>query len=107
MKRVLSIITLLIYLVFSLAGCKGEAVVTSEANDTNKLNIITTVFPQYDFVKEIVGDRANVTLLLSPGLETHSFEPSPKDRIDIANCDVFIYTGGESWVHEVLETTEN
>ena len=105
MKRILSIISLAVYLLFLFTGCSGEVINEENIYNEDKINIIATTFPQYDFVKQIVGDKANVTLLLSPGLETHSFEPSPKDRIDIANCDLFIYTGGEAWVDQVLETT--
>jgi len=106
MKKLLCTITIFIYLLFSLTGCTGKAIIETDSNSEAKLNIIATTFPQYDFVKQIVGDKANVTLLLSPGLETHSFEPSPKDRIDIANCDVFIYTGGEVWIEKILESTD-
>lgn len=94
MKKILILLIILL-----LVGCGEKKVV-----DDNKLNIITTIFPQYDFTKEIVKDRANVTMLLKPGAESHSFEPSPQDIKNIENSDVFIYVGGENdhWIEEVV-----
>ncbi|MDR1318411.1 MAG: metal ABC transporter substrate-binding protein, partial [Treponema sp.] len=66
------------------------------------------IFPPYDFVREIAGDRVNLTMLLPPGAESHSFEPTPRDIIRVQNCDVFIYVGGESdaWVERILESMD-
>jgi zinc transport system substrate-binding protein len=80
-----------------------------EYTDGNKrLQVIATIFPQYDFAKEIVGDKADVSILLPPGAESHSFEPTPADILKIKDCDVFIYVGGESeeWVERILETID-
>ncbi|MDR0388246.1 MAG: zinc ABC transporter substrate-binding protein, partial [Treponema sp.] len=65
-------------------------------------------FPAYDFVRQIAGDRINLTMLLPPGAESHSFEPSPRDIIKIQDCDIFIYVGGENsaWVDRVLESMD-
>jgi zinc transport system substrate-binding protein len=73
-----------------------------------KINVVTTIFPPYDFVREIAGDRVNLSMLLQPGAESHSFEPSPQDIIRVQNCDVFIYVGGESdaWVDGILESMD-
>jgi zinc transport system substrate-binding protein len=73
-----------------------------------KLNVVATIFPPYDFVREIAGDRVNLTMLLPPGAESHSFEPTPQDIIKVQNCDVFIYVGGESdaWVERILESMD-
>lgn len=73
--------------------------------DENKITIIATLFPQYDFARQIAGDYANVVLLLPPGVESHSFDPSPTDMIAIQNADIFLYTGPymESWAAEVIE----
>ncbi len=72
---------------------------------SGKLRIVTTIFPAYDFAREIVGDTADISMLLPPGTESHSFEPSPADMIAVENCDLFIYNGGESdaWVDTLLE----
>ena len=77
--------------------------------DENKLLIVTTLFPQYDFAKQIAGDRAEVVLLLSPGVESHDFEPTPSDIILINKADLFIYTGDEMepWVADHLESIDN
>ncbi|MDR1566244.1 MAG: metal ABC transporter substrate-binding protein [Treponema sp.] len=73
-----------------------------------KINVVATIFPPYDFIREIAGDKVNLTMLLPPGAESHSFEPTPQDIITVQNCDVFIYVGGESdaWVETILESMD-
>jgi zinc transport system substrate-binding protein len=73
------------------------------------VSVVTTVFPSYDFVREIAGDRVNLSLLLPPGAESHSFEPTPRDIIQIQNSDIFIYVGGESeaWVERILDSVDS
>ena len=70
------------------------------------LSVVATVFAPYDFARQLVGERGEVTLLLPPGSEAHSYEPTPKDIIDIQNCDLFIYVGGisDAWVADVLDS---
>ena len=70
--------------------------------------VVSTIFAPYDFVRQIAGDLAEVTMLLSPGTESHSYELTPQDIIKIQNCDVFVYVGGDSdaWIHEVLESMD-
>ncbi len=77
--------------------------------DEDKLLIVTTLFPQYDFARQIAGDKAEVVLLLSPGVESHDFEPTPSDIILINKADLFIYTGEEMepWVATILESLDN
>ena len=89
----------------SLCAC-GEGPAESGGEG---LNIVCTVFPAYDFAREIAGEKANVTLLVPPGSEAHSFEPTPQDIIRIENCDLLIRNGGESeaWLEEILEGREN
>ena len=71
----------------------------------DKLTIVTTSFAPYDFARQIAGDKAEVIMLLSPGEESHTYEPTPGDIMKIEQCDVFIYGGGESesWVDSVLD----
>ena len=81
------------------------------AND-GKIKIVTTIFPEYDWVMSILGDKkdaANVTLLLDSGIDLHSYQPTPKDIITISNCDLFVYVGGESdgWVEDALKKATN
>lgn len=79
-----------------------------EKRDPDKLFIVTTLFPQYDFAKHIVGDKGEVKLLLSPGLEAHSYDPAPADIVDINESDLFIYTGDEmeTWAADIIKSLE-
>ena len=88
---------------FLLTGCGASA---AGKEKTGRLQVITTIFPQYDFVRQIAGGQADVRMLLKPGEEIHSYEPTPQDIRDIQNCDLFIYVGGENdaWVEEILES---
>ena len=99
MKRIASLL-LTLALTLSLAACAAPR----EKADDGKLQIVATLFPYYDFARAIAGDRADVTLLLSPGREAHSFEPTPLDAVTISESDVFLYNGGEGeyWVDEML-----
>ncbi len=99
MKRIASFF-LALALTLSLTACTAPA----EKADGRKLQIVTTLFPYYDFARAIAQDRADVTLLLSPGREAHSFEPTPLDAVTISEADVFLYNGGEGeyWVESML-----
>ena len=99
MKRIASLL-LTLALTLSLAACAAPR----EKADDGRLQIVATLFPYYDFARAIAGDRADVTLLLSPGREAHSFEPTPLDAVTISESDVFLYNGGEGeyWVDEML-----
>lgn len=70
-----------------------------------KTQVVCTLFPYYDFARQIGGDDVDVTLVVPAGRETHSFEPTPMDVIRISQADVFIYNGGESeqWVTDILD----
>lgn len=74
--------------------------------DTDKIQVITTIFPNYDFAKQIGKDKVEVKLLLKSGVESHTYEPTPKDMIDMENSDVFVYTGSEfePWAENILES---
>ena len=103
MKRIL-IIFLALSLALALCGCGGSA-----EPEEKGLQIVTTVFPAYDFARQIGGGRVQVTLLLPPGAESHSFEPTAKDMVRIQAADLFFCNGGESeaWAEELLESGEN
>lgn len=94
MKKLLS----LLLIIFLLSGC------TPEEKKNEKLTVCATLFPQYDFCKSIAGDKAEVKLLLPPGMESHSFEPGVKDIRDIWESDIFIYTGAsmEPWAENII-----
>lgn len=85
-----------------LAACGASA---EELAPDNRLDVVTTFYPMYDFTQKIVGDNGKVTLLLGAGQETHSYEPTPKDMAAIAEADVFVYNSKymEIWVPDVLE----
>lgn len=78
-------------------------------NQSDKIKITATIFPQYDFSRQIAGDLADVTMLLPPGGESHTFEPTPQDIMRIEASDIFIYTGGESdsWIENILSDINN
>ena len=88
------------------AGTAGGRADPADNADDGKISVVTTIFPPYDFVREIAGDEADIKMLLKPGEETHSYEPTPQDIIAIQNSDVFIYTGGENdvWVEDILSS---
>ncbi|MDR1952437.1 MAG: metal ABC transporter substrate-binding protein [Elusimicrobiota bacterium] len=74
----------------------------------SRLKVVATIFPQYDFVREIAGDKVSLEMLIMPGAESHSYEPTPQDIIKIKNSDVFIYVGGESdeWINKILSSID-
>lgn len=83
-----------------LGGCSYNA-----ENDGGKLKIVTTIFPPYDFARQIGGDKVELTMLVTPGGESHAYEPSPQDITAVRNCDIFICAGGESdvWTGKILD----
>ncbi len=103
MKRIIAILMACLFaLSFTIAFAQGE----------KKLGIVCTTFPQYDWVRQILGDRVNdvdLTLLLDNGIDLHNYQPTAGDIIKIAQSDLFIYAGGESdgWVDDVLATAQN
>lgn len=93
----------------ALTGCttdKNAAASAASAAPAKKLHIVCTNFPSYDFVRHIVKDHGEVTMLVKPGTDIHSFSPSPKDLKEIADSDLLVYTGGDSdeYVGKVLES---
>ena len=83
-----------------LCGCSNI-----DESDSGKLKIVTTIFPQYDFARQIGGDRVELKMLVTPGGESHAYEPSPQDITAVKNCDIFICAGGESdvWTWKILD----
>ena len=104
MRRTAGLITALVLLTVSvLSGC-----VLSPIDRGDKLSVVTTSFPPYDFVRAVTGDSADITMLLQAGAEAHSYEPVPLDIAKIQNCDVFVYIGGEGevWVDKILDSLD-
>lgn len=105
MKKYLSLFLVAIIGIF-MTACDAQK--DNIIEDDNRISIVSTIFPGYDFAKQIAGEKANVELLLPPGAESHSYEPSPQDIIKIQNADLFIYVGGESdeWVEKILDSMD-
>lgn len=99
-RKILAAVTALA-LGAALCGCSAD-----EKPESGKLTVITTIFPAYDFARQVFGDSAEVKMLLKPGQESHSYDPSAKDIVEISGCDLFVYNGGESdqWVESVLKS---
>ena len=108
MKKITALLLALFMLVGALAGCGKQ----NDTNQTDKLSIVTTIFPEYDWVREILGekaDNAEITMLLDNGVDLHSYQPTADDIVKISDCDLFIYVGGESdeWVEDALRNAAN
>ncbi len=110
MKKFFSLVICALIIVCSLASCGKSAVSTEDGAE--KLKIVTTIFPLYDWVKNILGDKADsadVTILLDTGVDLHSYQPTADDIVKISSCDVFVYVGGESdeWVEDAVAGSGN
>lgn len=109
MKKLLSVFTALSLTAGCITACSTN---NAPAADSKNLQIVTTIFPEYDWVMNILGDNpanAEVTMLLDNGADLHSYQPTASDILKISTCDVFIYVGGESdeWVDDVLKEATN
>ena len=112
MKKIFTIFLALTMVVGLLAGCGKKNAVEKGESDSNKLSVVTTIFPEYDWVREILGDKAestDLTMLLNSGVDLHSYQPTADDIVKISDCDLFIYVGGESdgWVDDALKNAAN
>ena len=100
---------------FTGVGVWSTTVVWAESSSSgsgNKLKIVATIFPEYDWTREILGDRlkdVDLTLLLDNGTDLHSFQPAVKDIMKVSSCDLLIYVGGESdqWIEDALKSAAN
>ena len=121
-KRWMAMATAAVLAIGTLAGCaqgekKADTTAASSAESSaeasgKKLKIVATIFPEYDWVRQILGDEAKnaeLTLLLDNGVDLHSYQPTADDIAKISECDLFIYVGGESdgWVKDALKEGKN
>ena len=112
MKRILSIVISIFLVLGCLAGCGTDNQQNEPSEEGSKFSIVTTIFPIYDWVMNVLGDDpagAEVTMLLNSGVDLHSFQPTAADIMKISTCDMFIYVGGESdeWVEDALKEATN
>lgn len=108
MKKTISLLLITMMVICSLGACASPAGTSGD----DKISIVTTIFPEYDWVMNILGNNpanAEVTLLLDNGVDLHSYQPTADDIMKIATCDMFIYVGGESdrWVEDALSEAVN
>ena len=101
-------ICMLLGICLLLSGCGAASPEETNEEQPETLKVVATVFPAYDFARAAAGDKAEVSLLLPPGAESHSYEPTPADILAVQECDLFLYLGGESdaWVEAILSAVE-
>ncbi len=108
MKKTVAILLSFCLLAGLLTGCGAE----SGTPKTKKISVVTTIFPMFDWLREIVGDNADnveLTMLLDNGVDLHSYQPNAQDLIKVSACDLFVYVGGASdkWVDDALASVQN
>ncbi len=108
-KKIITVLTVLVLVLGGVTACGTK---NSNKDNGDKIQIVTTIFPEYDWVKNVLGDKADnaeVTMLLDKGVDLHSYQPTAADILKISTCDLFIYVGGESdeWVDDALKEAVN
>ena len=108
-KKIITVLTVLVLVLGGVTACGTK---NSNKDNGDKIQIVTTIFPEYDWVKNVLGDKADnaeVTMLLDKGVDLHSYQPTAADILKISTCDLFIYVGGESdeWVDDALQEAVN
>lgn len=111
MKKYISLLIAAVMAICCLAGCSQKNSDISTEN-TTELKVVTTIFPEYDWVRQIAGDQISnidLTMLLDNGVDLHSYQPTADDIMKISDCDIFVYVGGESdeWVEDALKEAVN
>ncbi len=97
-------------MLMGISACKGTESI-EQAEEKKRIKVVTTIFPEYDWVRNVAGEAegVDILLLLDSGVDLHSFQPTAEDIMNITNCDLFIYVGGESdeWVEDALKEAAN
>lgn len=114
--KLISVLMTLIMVIGVLTGCSNKDsngssagnLVNNNVKENKKFSVVSTIFPQYDWVRQIIGENSDnyeLTLLLDNGVDLHNYQPTTDDIIKISTCDMFIYVGGESdsWVEDILK----
>ena len=116
MKKLISILLITVMVVLGISACGQKNTSakdsTTEKTTDKKIKVVTTIFPEYDWVKEIAGEESKnmeITMLLDNGVDLHSYQPTTADLAKVSDCDLFIYVGGESdsWVDGALKEAVN
>ena len=115
MKKVIALVAAACATAGCLAACGSKPATDTQktaAVSEKKLKVVTTIYPEYDWVKQILGDKADkaeVTNLINNGVDLHSYQPTAQDIMKISEADIFIYVGGESdkWVDNVIKSANN
>ena len=104
MKKIVKLIFIICIsvVILPITGCG------TKKNESAQISIVTTNFPSYDFARAVGKNNVDITMLLKPGSESHSYDPTIQDIAKIEACNLFIYTGGESdeWVHDILDSID-
>lgn len=106
-RRIYLVFGIVICFLMMMTGC-GRNISAGNETSSGKLTVVTTLFPQYDFARQIGGEYADVSLVLLPGMESHMYDPTPGDMIRISEADMFIYTGAEMepWAQELADSVD-
>lgn len=104
MKNKITAVALGVLMIF-LCGCSAY----NPPQKSDKLSVVCSIFAPYDFARQIAGDRAEIKMLLPTGVESHSYEPTPRDIIELQNADVFFYVSEhtETWVTQIIESVSD
>lgn len=109
MKKSIAFIVMLTFIFVVLTAIIINIKHPKSKNNGEKIEVVATLFPQYDFAKQVGGDKVNVTLLLPPGTESHTYEPTPQDMVMVDQSNLFIYTGAEMepWAENLISGMKN
>ncbi len=108
MKKILTYMLAVLLIAAVFSGCAQKTGAPQMGSDDGSISVVTTIFPPYDFARTVSGGKADISMLIDPGAEVHTFDPTTEDIIKVQECDVFIYIGGENeaWVDTVLESMD-
>lgn len=106
MKKILFILTIVILLIAGYVFANNN--LKEEEKELTKIKVVTTIFPYYDFTRQLSDDNVEITMLLKPGVDMHNYDPTAEDIINMLSSDIFIYTGGHSdvWLEEIIDSID-
>ncbi len=110
MKRIITLMLVVLLVVVPVIGCGNKKeTVKEEQDESGKLKVVATIFPAYDWLREVAGDEIELTLLQSQGVDLHSYQPTVQDMTKISDCDLFVYVGGvsDTWVEGAIANAKN